>query len=101
MAGNAFSFKSCADFGGKNPDLRRKEGGDEDVGGFYKTRAFAPSRQPLSEMGLQQDQKRLGFADEKGGVCQRGGSTGLSGWNSLPEKIVVAVDVDEDMEVFP
>lgn len=100
VAGNAFSFKSCADFGGKNPDLRRKEGGDEDVGGFYKTRAFAPSRQPLSEMGLQQDQKRLGFADEKGGVCQRGGSTGLSGWNSLPEKIVVAVDVDEVLGNF-
>uniref|UniRef100_A0A7C9CQ96 5'-nucleotidase n=1 Tax=Opuntia streptacantha TaxID=393608 RepID=A0A7C9CQ96_OPUST len=99
--GNALSLKNCADFGEKNPDLkRRKERGVEDVGGFYKTRAFALSRQPLSEMGLRQDEKRLGFLDAKGEVCQRGGSAGLFGRNPLPEKIVVAVDVDEVLGNF-
>lgn len=102
VVGTGFNLRNCLDFGEKSPDSRRRResGGGDHVDGLYKPRAFAISHQPLSEMGFQQDEKRVGFGDEHGGVCQRGGSTGFSGGDSLPEKIVVAVDVDEVLGNF-
>ncbi|KAL2936413.1 Glycerol-3-phosphate dehydrogenase [NAD(P)+] [Bienertia sinuspersici] len=98
VANIGFSLKNCADFHEKVPNLK-----NEDVNGFYKTRAFTLSHQPLSEVELQlQEEKRgSGILDvNNGGVCQRGGSTGFFDGCSLPEKIVVAVDVDEVLGNF-
>lgn len=79
VANIGFNLKGCADYREKVPNLKSK-----DVG-FYKTRVFTLPQQPFSEVELQlQDQKRNhGVLD-----VNNGGS-------SLPEKIVVAVDVDE------
>ncbi|KNA15944.1 hypothetical protein SOVF_093810 [Spinacia oleracea] len=84
VANIGFNLKGCADYREKVPNLKSK-----DVG-FYKTRVFTLPQQPFSEVELQlQDQKRNhGVLD-----VNNGGS-------SLPEKIVVAVDVDEVLGNF-
>lgn len=100
VANIGFSLKGCADFREKVPNLKKEEVA---VGGFYKPRAFTLSQQPYSEVDLQlQAEKSVsGVLDfNGGGACQRDGSTGLFDASSLPEKIVVAVDVDEVLGNF-
>ncbi|XP_021750046.1 uncharacterized protein LOC110715746 [Chenopodium quinoa] len=100
VANIGFNLKGCADFREKVPKLK-----SEDVIGLYKTRAFTLSQQPFSDMELQlQDEKRgseVLAVNNGGAACQRGSSTVFSdAGGSLPEKIVVAVDVDEVLGNF-
>lgn len=100
VANNWFSLKGCcADFRDKVPNLKSN---DVNVAGFYKTRVFTVSQQPFSEMELQMQQeiKNSGISDVNGGARQRGGFTGCSDGSSLPDKLVVAVDVDEVLGNF-
>lgn len=88
---NGFSLKSCADF---EDEVLNSSSEDLD----YKIRAFRLSQQPFTEAELLlqlQEEKTNGVLDINGGACERGSSTVFSDGNSLPEKIVVAVDVDE------
>ncbi|CAO2823107.1 unnamed protein product [Amaranthus hypochondriacus] len=89
--------KCCADFRDKVPNFK-----SEDVN--HKTRAFTLSQQPFSNLEvlhLQSGKSSNGILNVNGGVHQRGGgSTGFSDGSSLPEKIVVAVDVDEVLGNF-
>ncbi|XP_057538816.1 uncharacterized protein LOC130816175 [Amaranthus tricolor] len=93
---NGFSLKSCADF---EDEVLNSSSEDLD----YKIRAFRLSQQPFTEAELLlqlQEEKTNGVLDINGGACERGSSTVFSDGNSLPEKIVVAVDVDEVLGNF-
>ncbi|GMH03561.1 hypothetical protein Nepgr_005400 [Nepenthes gracilis] len=71
--------------------------------GFQNTRVFEVSQQPLLELRrLQQENRRGGgLADGRSSSqTQRGRSIGLPNNESLPDKIAVAVDVDEVLGNF-